>query len=95
MGTRIRVAFVYGSVAKGSDTARSDVDLMVIAEHDLSYAEVFGALQEAEKAIGRSVNPNLLTAEEWSTRKKEESHFVDRVAAQPKVFIIGAEDDLG
>jgi predicted nucleotidyltransferase len=94
LATRIRIAFVYGSVAKGSDTARSDIDLMVIAD-DLSYAEVFGALQEAEKAIGRSVNPNLLTAEEWSTRKREEGHFVDRVAAQPQVFVIGAENDLG
>jgi len=92
--SRIRVAFVYGSVAKGSDTGGSDIDLMILAD-DLSYAEVFEALQDAEKAIGRRVNPNLLTPEEWRVRKREESHFVDRVAAQPKVFVIGADYDLG
>ena len=94
LATRIQVAFVYGSVAKGSDTARSDVDLMVIAD-DLSYSEVFEALQEAEKVVGRFVNPNLLTMGEWDTRKSERSHFVERIAAEPKVFVIGTEDDLG
>jgi predicted nucleotidyltransferase len=90
---QIRVAFVYGSVAKGTDTAGSDIDLMIISD-DLSYAEVFGALQEAETALGRPINPNILTASEWRKRRTTESHFVDKVSAQPKVFILGSEDDL-
>jgi predicted nucleotidyltransferase len=94
MAARIQVAFVYGSVAKGSDTATSDIDLLILAD-DVSYAEAFGALRDAEKVIGRSVNPNLLTLEEWRARKGAESHFVERVAAQPKIFVIGAESDLG
>ena len=89
----IQVAFVYGSVARGTETARSDVDLMVISEA-LSYAEVFGALQQAEAAIGRPVNPNIVTPAEWSRRRAEESHFATKVAAQPKLFIVGSEDDL-
>jgi predicted nucleotidyltransferase len=93
LGERIQVAFVYGSVAKGTDTAKSDVDLMIIAD-ELSYAETFGALQEAEIAIGRSVNPNILAPSEWRKRRTEESHFVDKVAAQPKLFVVGSEDDL-
>jgi len=90
----ILVAFVYGSVAKGTDTARSDIDLMVISEA-LSYAEVFGALQEAETAIGRPINPNILTPSEWSRRRVEESRFLDKISAQPKILIIGSEDELG
>lgn len=90
---QIRVAFVYGSVAKGTDRAGSDIDLMIIAD-EIGYAEVFGALQEAEKALRRPINPNILTAEDWRRRRSEESHFVDRVAAQPKLFVIGTEDDL-
>lgn len=89
----IRVAFVYGSVAKGTDTATSDIDLMVISE-GLTYAEVFGALQEAEKAVGRPINPTILAPSEWNRRRADESHFVDRVAAQPKLFIVGSDDDL-
>jgi predicted nucleotidyltransferase len=94
IGDGIQAAFIYGSVAKGTDTARSDIDLMVVSDQ-LSYAEVFGALQQAEAAIGRPVNPNILSAAEWARRRAEESHFVDKVAAQPKIFIVGSEDDLG
>jgi predicted nucleotidyltransferase len=90
---RIKVAFVYGSVAKGTDSVASDIDLMIVAD-DVSYAEVYGALQEAEAIIGRSVNPSLLTVSEWGERRTEKSHFVEKVAAQPKVFILGSEDDL-
>jgi predicted nucleotidyltransferase len=90
----ITTAFVYGSVARGTDTAASDIDLMVISE-GLTYAEVFGALQEAEKVIGRPINPTILAPSEWNRRRLEENHFVDRVAAQPKLFVVGSEDDLG
>src|SRR5712672_682830 len=53
---RIKAAFVYGSVAKGMDTALSDIDLMVIGE-DLNYSELYGALQNVESALGRKVSP--------------------------------------
>ena len=46
-------AFVYGSIAKGTDTARSDIDLMVISE--AAYPELYDALQEAEEILGRPV----------------------------------------
>ncbi len=47
---RIRAAFVYGSIAKGEDTAASDVDLMVISE-GLTYADLFGELEEASERL--------------------------------------------
>jgi predicted nucleotidyltransferase len=90
---QIQVAFVYGSVAKGTDTAGSDIDLMIISD-DVSYAETFAALQKAETAIGRPVSPNILTLFEWRERRAQESHFVGKVAVQPKLFVIGSEDDL-
>lgn len=93
MAEQITVAFVYGSVAKGTDTTRSDVDLMVIS-NDLAYAELFAALQGAEERIGRRVNPNLLTTGEWRKKRAEESHFVNTIAAQVKIFILGSVNDL-
>lgn len=92
-GGRIQVAFVYGSVAKGSDTAASDVDLMIIAD-DLTYGEAFAALEQAETAIARKINPNILSLPEWKRRRADESHFFNRVAEQPKLLIVGSEDDL-
>ncbi len=89
----IDAAFVYGSLAKGTDRAASDVDLMVISRK-LAYATVYEALQKAEAALGRTINPNLMTPREWRARRAERDSFAARVAAQPKIFVIGSEDEL-
>jgi predicted nucleotidyltransferase len=89
---RIRAAFVYGSVAKGTDQAASDIDLMVIADK-LDYADVFAALQRVEADLGRTVNPNVMTLAEWK-RKRGQAGFVSRIAGQPRLFVIGTDDDL-
>jgi Polymerase beta, Nucleotidyltransferase len=86
------VAFVYGSVAKKSDNARSDIDLMVIGD-DLVYSDLYGALQEAEKTIGRTVNPTIMNTSQWQ-KKQQDSAFVQKVSSQPKIFIFGSEADL-
>jgi predicted nucleotidyltransferase len=56
---RIKAAFVYGSVAKGIDTARSDIDLMLISD-DLTYSDVFSVLQDAERTLARPINPTII-----------------------------------
>ena len=90
---RIRAAFVYGSVAKQMDRASSDVDLMVIAD-DLTYGEVFGALERARRSLGRPVNPTVLTTEDFKRKLHEGASFVSRLQKSPKVWIIGSDDDL-
>jgi len=90
---RIRTAFVYGSVAKGTDTAQSDIDLMVIGE-DLTYADLYAGLEKAETALRRPVNPNFLSPQEWQRKLAQKNSFIARISAQPKIFIFGSEDDL-
>lgn len=85
-------AFVYGSVAKGTDKAASDIELIVVAD-ELDYAAVFSALQTVETELGRTVNPNVITRAEW-LRKRKQAGFVARVASQPRLFVIGSDDDL-
>jgi predicted nucleotidyltransferase len=89
----IRAAFVYGSVAKTTDRATSDIDVMIISD-SLTYGEVFGALERVTKTLGRQVNPTVYAAAEFSKRSRKESAFVRRVLEQPKVWIVGGEDDL-
>jgi predicted nucleotidyltransferase len=91
---KITAAFVYGSVAKGTETAKSDVDLMVITDK-LAYADVYAALNEAEAALARTVNPNLMTRVEWRRKRAEIDSFAARIAAQPKLFVLGSADELG
>ncbi|MFY9820996.1 MAG: nucleotidyltransferase domain-containing protein [Thermoanaerobaculia bacterium] len=90
---RIQVAFVYGSIAKGTDTAQSDIDLMVICD-DLAYSDLYGALQEAEATLGRRVQVSLATVAEWLRKLAAGNPFVTKIQAQPKILLIGSADDL-
>lgn len=94
LAKKIELAFIYGSLAKGADTANSDIDLMVISD-TLTYAEVMGALEPAIGTLGRPVNPTVYTRKQWSKRGKDGNAFVKRVRAQPKIWLIGSDDDLG
>src|SRR6266850_397396 len=90
---QIRAAFVYGSVAKATDQSASDIDLMIISD-SLTYGDVFGALERATRSVGRKVNPTVYTVAEFSKRARTENAFVTRVLEQPKLWVIGSEDDL-
>jgi predicted nucleotidyltransferase len=93
LAPQIHAAFVYGSIAKRTDTSVSDVDLMLLSDQ-VSYADVFATLEQASTRLGRKVNPTILTSKEFYKRVKDEESFLTRVLAQPKVWIIGGESDL-
>ena len=90
---RISIAFVYGSVARGTDTAASDVDLMVVTD-TLSYPDVMAAVGPTEKRLGRTINPTLYTREEFARKWQADNAFLRRVLEQEKIFLIGDTDDL-
>jgi predicted nucleotidyltransferase len=90
---QIHAAFVFGSVAKKSDTAASDIDVMVVSD-TLTYADLFAALEGAAAKLGRQVNPTVYSRAELARRIAEENAFVTRVLAQPKLWLIGDEHAL-
>jgi predicted nucleotidyltransferase len=91
--THIELAFVYGSVAKKSDTASSDIDLMIISE-SLTYADIFPALEEISDKVQRKIQPTIYSLEELTKRIQSDNSFVKRVLEQPKVWIIGKDSEL-
>ena len=93
LSSAIRAAFVYGSVAKATDQAASDIDLMIISD-SLTYGDVFGALERVTRSVARKINPTVYTSAEFSKRARTENAFVTRVLEQPKLWVIGSEDDL-
>jgi predicted nucleotidyltransferase len=93
VSSAIRAAFVYGSVAKATDQSGSDIDLMIISD-SLTYGEVFGALERVTRALGRTINPTVYTAVEFSRRARKDNAFVTRVIEQPKFWVIGSDNDL-
>ncbi|MFO1285621.1 MAG: nucleotidyltransferase domain-containing protein [Rubrivivax sp.] len=90
---KLIAVFVYGSVAKNTDTAASDIDLMVISD-ELSYPDLFASLEAASAAIGRTVNPTILTRKELAKRVKAKESFTTRVFAQSKIWIVGDDSAL-
>ncbi|MFC5323938.1 nucleotidyltransferase domain-containing protein [Bradyrhizobium oligotrophicum] len=90
---KIDAAFVYGSVAKRTDTARSDIDVMVIGD-DLSYTDLFAAFQQAETILGRQVNPTFLSRDDWRRKLAQKDSFIDKISMQPKIFLYGSEEQL-
>jgi predicted nucleotidyltransferase len=90
---RIESAFIYGSVAKATDTAKSDIDLMVIAD-DLTYSDIFKKVDAVEKALGRTINPNIMEVADWRRKVAKNDSFVAKIASQPKIFLVGSEDNL-
>ena len=93
LAPQIHAAFVYGSVAKGQDTAQSDIDLMVVSD-SLSYADLFTVLEEATNRLGRTVNPTVYSQQELDKRVRADNAFVKRVLAQPNLWVIGEEHGI-
>lgn len=89
----IRLAFVYGSVAAGTEKSDSDIDVMVVGDR-LSLDEVVTALAPAQSSLGREVNPSVYETGEFCRRLAEGKHFISSVVAGPKVFLKGDQVEL-
>jgi DNA-binding transcriptional ArsR family regulator len=88
----IQLAFVYGSLARSTETARSDIDVMLIGT--IAFAEAVRLLSPAGAALGREVNPKVYRAKEWRAAVAARDPFVTEVLAQPKIFLIGIDEEL-
>jgi predicted nucleotidyltransferase len=93
LNARIDLAFIYGSIAKGTDARTSDIDLMLIGE-GLNYGDVIDVLMPLEESLQRSVNPTVFTSAEFASRLDQNSSFLVRVMEQPKLVVKGLIDDF-
>jgi predicted nucleotidyltransferase len=89
---KIAAAFIYGSVAKGTDTGQSDIDLFVIGQ--VTFGDLSVAMSPHEGELGRAVNMHSFTPKEFAAKIGEGNHFVSSVIRAEKIFLIGSEDDI-
>ncbi len=92
LAERVRVAFIYGSFAKGEEIAESDVDVMIVGE--VGFGEIVSALRSTEDKLGREVNPSVFATDEWRKRVVSSDHFITTILREEKLFLIGDEQDL-
>jgi predicted nucleotidyltransferase len=91
LASKISLALIYGSVAKRSDTAASDIDLLLVSD-ELTLEEIYAALAPVETLLDRSVNPTLYTSKEFGRRRKTRNSFVARVLESPYIVLGGSVD---
>ncbi len=91
LAPKLRLAFVFGSVALGRETAGSDVDLILVGF--ASFREVVELLFPVQATLGREVNPKVYSTIEFSAKAPVEPFLAD-VLAKPKIYLIGNADDL-
>jgi predicted nucleotidyltransferase len=89
----VKAAFIYGSIAKGTDKSGSDIDVMIISDQ-LSYPEVLNSFSVIENKLGRTINPTIYKTEEFQKKITTDNSFVTRVMNQSKIFLVGSEDDI-
>jgi len=92
LAKRIEAAFIYGSLARGDAVGESDVDLLVVG--DVPALELAASVREAEEKLRREVNPVVFPPEEFRERIRSGDHFLTTVMREPKILLIGDEDDL-
>ena len=89
---KIRVAFIFGSIARSADDRKSDIDVMVVGE--ISFGDIVNLLSTAEEKLGREVNAVVYPIAEFKQKVRDDHHFVKTVLDSEKVFLIGDEDEL-
>jgi predicted nucleotidyltransferase len=86
-------AFVYGSIAAGTEQSDSDIDLMVVGQ--VAPAELALALRRARELLGREINPTVYTPAEFEKKQAANDPFLKQVLDKPRLFVIGNSHDLG
>jgi predicted nucleotidyltransferase len=88
----LKLGFIYGSLARGEEGARSDVDVMLVG--DLSTMELNPRLRVVEVVVGRQINPTVFSLEEFVRKLVENNHFLRTVLRNKKIMLVGTEDEL-
>jgi len=89
---QIDCAFIYGSVARGTEKADSDVDVIVVG--DIPFSDVVSALSHAQDTIGREINPTVYPPGEFRAKLLKKNHFIKTILAGEKIYLIGDDHEL-
>jgi DNA-binding transcriptional ArsR family regulator len=93
VSSKVTTAFVYGSIAAGSEESDSDIDLMVVGE--VSPQDLALPLRRARESLGREINPTVYSPAEFEGKRAANDHFLTQVLDKPRLLVLGNKDELG
>lgn len=88
----IKSAFIYGSISKGKESPSSDIDIMIIGDVDLD--QVYSKISRAEDKLKREINVDVISPDEWHSRKKRGDSYINDILKNKAIFIIGTKNDV-
>jgi predicted nucleotidyltransferase len=91
-GNHVRLAFIFGSMARGHERPGSDLDLILVG--DVGFGEVVKLLHASQRVLGREINPKVYSVKEWTAKRAAPDSFLRDVLGKPKIFVIGSEHEL-
>ena len=92
LADRIRIAAIYGSIARSEEYRGSDVDLLIVGE--ATFAEIVSALHQAQSTINREINPTVYPPAEFRSKVAAGHHFLNAVLKEPVLFLVGDKREL-
>jgi uncharacterized protein len=92
LAQQIDCAFIYGSVARGTEKADSDVDVVVVGH--VTFSDIVAALSPAQETISREINPTVYPPDEFRAKLAKKNHFIKTILADEKIYLIGDDDEL-
>jgi predicted nucleotidyltransferase len=92
LADRIRIAGIYGSIARSEEHRGSDVDLLVVGK--VTFAEIVSALDQAQKTINREINPTVYPVDEFQSKLSAGHHFLSTIVEKPMFFLFGDKREL-
>lgn len=86
-------AFVFGSIAKGTEKPNSDIDLMIIG--DESDTNISDAIFNIQKKSKREINFILWSKRDFQEKLRSKNIFLSNILNQKIYWVMGDEDEFG
>ena len=92
LADKIQIAFIFGSMAAGTQRADSDLDICVLS--DVELLEVVKAVGAVQENLHRDINPVVMSAIRYAEQLATHDRFAQRIYDEPKIFVIGNDDEF-
>lgn len=88
----IKYALIYGSFARGTETEKSDMDLLIVGNADKTV--LLRAISKLEGRIGREINYILWNESEFKEKTRQNISLLENIKENELVMIRGGEDEF-
>ena len=87
----VKAVILYGSLARGEFTSRSDVDLFILTTEYKTQKEIHDKIIELESEIGRNIQPTIRTIAEL---QNTDTGLLQNISQEGKILYLREPSDI-